>query len=795
MKNGAGSEDWPARVRRLEEEVAGLRRAMRTRGLIEQAKGMLAERLGCDPESAFSLLSARSQETNVPLVRIAADLVGAMPTDLPQPPEPQPPDESAAMDLTHPSAETGHRLQLHTITELDRRTKPPALSATANRDLRLAIAALDAATDTDELVRALVTVGLKDQPDAAAALFFAQPDGALRMLSCHGWPAQAMGEWRRLPSSINTAVGHAVRTAAPVLLDGHAPHEFVLVGPPSDVRLVFPLSIGGRVVGAWQFAWPKATRRIGAATKWYLSHLAVAAGRALGRLLPAGIAELGVTDLDWVRAVLDAMHGQAHLLVPLRNPDGEVIDFTIEAVSADAAESDKSVVGRRLLDAYPHLSDNGVFAGYIEALTHGRVWQRRSSHEETIVHDRKRRILVSRRASRVGGAVLASWDRLDETISRDRHLARLEAFGGFGWAEWDLNTGDARWSAGMCRLLGKDPTRDPPAFAALTDLVDSADQPRMERFVAEATSGRDSVVDVRVKSGEEVRWLRLFCEAQSAGVPQKNIQLLAQDVTDRYAKEQHLRSMQSRAAAGRLRLASQQDLTARLAHVLYPQETVSLSTDAVTVSGRHYFGDSDNLLHADFFDAVELPDGNILMLVGDMFGAGVMAAATAVRVIRPVIAMGIAGTPLTRILEVLNTDLRRDEDPALASLLLANFDPLTGELSFSSAGHLPAIWLRHDLTQPRLLSGGIGPVLGLIEKPEYQLDKTALTSGDAIVLYTDGVIDHHQVNPLQALQNQLEQRYRDGGIRALLEVPPDKIVDEACIAVLEVQGLKQPQSG
>src|SRR5688572_13645085 len=76
-------EDWPARVKRLEEEVAGLRRAMHTRGLIEQAKGMLAERLGCDPESAFRILSTRSQETNTPLVRIAADMVAALPSELP----------------------------------------------------------------------------------------------------------------------------------------------------------------------------------------------------------------------------------------------------------------------------------------------------------------------------------------------------------------------------------------------------------------------------------------------------------------------------------------------------------------------------------------------------------------------------------------------------------------------------------------------------------------------------------------------------------------------------------------
>ena len=40
------SADETARIRRLEEEIAGLRRSQRTRGLIEQAKGRLAERFG-----------------------------------------------------------------------------------------------------------------------------------------------------------------------------------------------------------------------------------------------------------------------------------------------------------------------------------------------------------------------------------------------------------------------------------------------------------------------------------------------------------------------------------------------------------------------------------------------------------------------------------------------------------------------------------------------------------------------------------------------------------------------------
>lgn len=852
-------EDWPARVKRLEEEVAGLRRAMHTRGLIEQAKGMLAERLGCDPESAFRVLSTRSQETNTPLVRVAADLVAALPAELPSsaaeepaaghdqvhvgsqptrssrasstastkaslkdlpedPPEtttkapPKDPlaDPSGASAAQAsgtspkgsrqagpaPAAEhsiglaNSHQVaELRTITGLDRRTKAPALSMSANRALRLAIAAMDGAANVNELARAIATAGLKDQPDVAVALFAAEPDGALRLLAHHGWPARAASDWRRVPSSVNTVVAQAVRLGAPVVVDGMTKHEFVLIGP-GEARVIYPLAIGDRVVGALAIAWPGA-RRIGEAMRLYLAHLATAAGRAVNGLWPAIVAGDEATavntDLDWVRAVLDGVHGNAYLLSPVREDDGSVADFRIVAVSGGVGEW---VLGRRLLDVNPLLADNGVFSAYVGVLERGEAWQRPATSEETIINGRKRRIVVTRRASRVGGAVLGSWERLDEMISKEQHLARLEAFGGYGWAEWDLRTGEGRWSAGMYRLLGKDSHREPPPFESLPDLADPADRGRAERFVADLAAGRDGVVDIRVKGDPrdgDARWLRLFCEARPSDVPHNMIYLIAQDISDRYAREEHLRSLQSRAAAGRLRLASQQDLTARLVDLLYPKETVSLSVPGASVRGRHFLPDKELPLRADFCDAIALPGGAVLMLIGDMFGAGLTAAATAVRLVRPVLTLGLAGVPLSRVMEVLNSDLRRDDELSMASLMLVKFEPLSGELRYASAGHLPPILLKHDAKKPHLLSGNGGPALGLIEDAKFTEFSAHLVPGDAVVGFTDGVVDRRQTSPLASLATSFLKGYREGGPEALLSLPLPQVTDEACVGVLQVE--------
>src|SRR5947207_8218097 len=73
-------------VARLRNELDGLRRAMRNRAVIEQAKGVLVERMGIAPDTAFDHLVSLSQRTNVKLVELAATLVG---TNVPAPTDPR----------------------------------------------------------------------------------------------------------------------------------------------------------------------------------------------------------------------------------------------------------------------------------------------------------------------------------------------------------------------------------------------------------------------------------------------------------------------------------------------------------------------------------------------------------------------------------------------------------------------------------------------------------------------------------------------------------------------------------
>src|SRR5690348_11137807 len=74
--------EWAARVQRLEAEVDGLRRAMRSRAVIEQAKGFLSAALNCGLDEAFGHLARLSQHENLRVAEVAARIIGTViPTD------------------------------------------------------------------------------------------------------------------------------------------------------------------------------------------------------------------------------------------------------------------------------------------------------------------------------------------------------------------------------------------------------------------------------------------------------------------------------------------------------------------------------------------------------------------------------------------------------------------------------------------------------------------------------------------------------------------------------------------
>jgi len=142
----------------------------------------------------------------------------------------------------------------------------------------------------------------------------------------------------------------------------------------------------------------------------------------------------------------------------------------------------------------------------------------------------------------------------------------------------------------------------------------------------------------------------------------------------------------------------------------------------------------------DFYDSLELPDGRLGLVVGDVSGKGVPAAivmAATRTMLRAAYRLGSPG----EILEQANNILCPEIPPNMfVTCLIALLDTRTGRLHYANAGHdLP--YLRHADGVSELRATGMP--LGLMPSMCYEQKEITLEPGDSVLLYSDGLVEAH----------------------------------------------------
>lgn len=142
----------------------------------------------------------------------------------------------------------------------------------------------------------------------------------------------------------------------------------------------------------------------------------------------------------------------------------------------------------------------------------------------------------------------------------------------------------------------------------------------------------------------------------------------------------------------------------------------------------------------DWYDAFVLPDGGVMLEIGDVQGHDVEAAASMGRINAAMRAIAdhesAPGTVLARINELLvATEVTR-----FASCTMLHIDPHNGQVTASSAGHVPMLCAHKDGTHDVYTLPG-GPVLGIIADVDYSERTFALDTDSALIMVTDGVVE------------------------------------------------------
>jgi PAS domain S-box-containing protein len=159
----------------------------------------------------------------------------------------------------------------------------------------------------------------------------------------------------------------------------------------------------------------------------------------------------------------------------------------------------------------------------------------------------------------------------------------------------------------------------------------------------------------------------------------------------------------------------------------------------VCFSALYKAGRREAAVGGDWYDALRLLDGRVIVSIGDVAGSGLGAALTMVAMRQAIRgAAQIHAEPLS-LLEAADRTLRPDAPDRMVTAFVGVYDPVTRLLNYASAGHPPPMVRGADGTIVELSAPGLP--LGVRRKGDCEAREIVLEPGALLVLYTDGLVE------------------------------------------------------
>ncbi len=191
----------------------------------------------------------------------------------------------------------------------------------------------------------------------------------------------------------------------------------------------------------------------------------------------------------------------------------------------------------------------------------------------------------------------------------------------------------------------------------------------------------------------------------------------------------------------------------------------------VALAARYEPGDNGAAVGGDWYDAIALAGGRVAVVIGDVVGRGIEAAATMGQMRSALRAILMQADDCGAMAERLNRFALGLGDCVLTTVVLAVFEPATGRLRYTNAGHPPPLVVGAD-GEAVYLEGVPAPPMGVVETPRYKQRTVQLEPGSTLLLYTDGLVEA----PTQSLDAGLE-RLREAGAAAAAGADVEELCD------------------
>ncbi|MEA2355419.1 MAG: hypothetical protein QOD61_1548 [Solirubrobacteraceae bacterium] len=211
---------------------------------------------------------------------------------------------------------------------------------------------------------------------------------------------------------------------------------------------------------------------------------------------------------------------------------------------------------------------------------------------------------------------------------------------------------------------------------------------------------------------------------------------------------------------------------------LLPQELPRVPR--LELSARYLPSIEATAIGGDWYDVLRLPDGSVVLVIGDVVGHGVHAATVMGELrngLRAYVLEGHGPGPALSRLNALVESTRGAR--MIATLLVLMIDPTLDRLRFASAGHLPPLRIGTDGTAT-FLDGGLVAPLGLVGSSPIEEAVEPIGSGETILLFTDGLVERREES-LDAGLSRLRACAAEHG-EVPLEIFSDRILQKAGVA-------------
>ena len=233
----------------------------------------------------------------------------------------------------------------------------------------------------------------------------------------------------------------------------------------------------------------------------------------------------------------------------------------------------------------------------------------------------------------------------------------------------------------------------------------------------------------------------------------------------------------------------QREVAVTLQRSLLPQRLPRV--EGVELAWRYSPADAGVHVGGDWYDVIPVGEGRTALVIGDVMGRGLEAAAVMGQIRAAATALIASSTDPAWVLRGLDAVAGRLEQDRLTTALIAVLDTVAGTVTVASAGHLPPLVVP-VAGEPSYVAVSPGPPLGA-GPADYVSASVPLPPGSTVLLFTDGLVESRDrpvdeglalLRAVAASAGGAPQELCDAALR---ELAAESVHDDVAILAARVQ--------